>query len=276
MAKNFPSNSRFHRFKMARAFYSSAALRDITERNALHMARVELARVTQMTAMGEMAASIAHEVNQPLAAMVANANASLRWLASAPPDLDEARAALKRVVNEGLRASAVIGGIRSMFKKDDHANAPLDVNELVREVLTLIRGELENQSVSVRTELFDELPQIPANRVQLQQVIVNLTRNAVDAMSAVDNRARILRVKTEIDRFDRLLIVVEDSGMGIDPKNIDRIFEAFFTTKSHGMGMGLSICRSIIENHGGRLSVSLGRPHGSVFQVLLPTGSNGR
>src|SRR5271170_656979 len=193
-------------------------LRDITERNALHLARVELARVTQMTAMGEVAASIAHEINQPLAAMIANANASLRWLASAPPDLDEARAALKRVVNEGLRASAVIGGIRSMFKKDDHANAPLDVNELVREVLTLIRGELENQSVSVRTELFDELPQIPANRVQLQQVIVNSTRNAVDAMSAVDNRARILRVKTEIDRFDRLLIVVEAPEWASIPK----------------------------------------------------------
>jgi PAS domain S-box-containing protein len=251
-------------------------LRDITERNALHLARVELARVTQMMAMGEMAASIAHEINQPLAAMVANANAGLRWIAPATPDLDEARAALKRVVSEGLRASEVIRGIRSMFKKDDRANAPQDVNQLVREVLTLVRGEVENQCVSVHTELFDELPQIPANRVQLQQVILNLTRNAVDAMSAVVNRARILRVKTEIHELDHLLIAVEDSGTGIDPQNIDRIFDAFYTTKSHGMGMGLSICRSIVESHGGRLSVSRGQPHGSIFHVLLPTGGNGR
>jgi PAS domain S-box-containing protein len=251
-------------------------LRDTTERNALHLARVELARVAQMMAMGEMAASIAHEINQPLAAMVANANAGLRWIAAATPELDEARAALKRVVSEGLRASEVIRGIRSMFKKDDQANAPQDVNELVREVLTLVRGEVENQCVSVHTELFDELPQIPANRVQLQQVILNLTRNAVDAMSTVVNRARILRVKTGIHEFDCLLIAVEDSGTGIDPQNVDRIFDAFFTTKSHGMGMGLSICRSIVESHGGRLSVSLGQPHGSIFHVLLPTGSNGR
>jgi PAS domain S-box-containing protein len=247
-------------------------LRDITERNALHLARVELARVTQMMAMGEMAASIAHEINQPLAAMVANANAGLRWLAPATPDLDEARAALKRVVSEGLRASEVIGAIRLMFKKDDQADAPQDVNALVREVLILIRGEVENQSVSVHTELSDELPQITANRVQLQQVILNLIRNAIDAMIAVVNRKRILRVKTGIHEFKYLLITVEDSGMGIDPKNIDRIFDAFFTTKSHGMGMGLAICRSIIENHGGRLSASLGQPHGSIFHVLLPTG----
>jgi C4-dicarboxylate-specific signal transduction histidine kinase len=159
-----------------------------------------------------------------------------------------------------------------MFKKDDRADAPQDVNALVREVLMLIRGEVENQSVSVHTELFDELPQIPANRVQLQQVILNLIRNAIDAMSTVVNRKRILRVKTGIYEFNHLLITVEDSGMGIDPKNIGRIFDAFFTTKSHGMGMGLAICRSIIESHGGRLSASLGQPHGSIFHVSLPTG----
>jgi signal transduction histidine kinase len=159
-----------------------------------------------------------------------------------------------------------------MFKKDDQADAPQDVNALVREVLMLIRGEVESQSVSVHTELSDELPQIPANRVQLQQVILNLIRNAIDAMIAVVNRKRILRVKTGIHEFKYLLITVEDSGMGIDPKNIDRIFDAFFTTKSHGMGMGLAICRSIIESHGGRLSASLGQPHGLIFHVLLPTG----
>jgi C4-dicarboxylate-specific signal transduction histidine kinase len=138
----------------------------------------------------------------------------------------EARAALKRVVSEGLRASEVIRGIRSMFQKDDRANAPQDVNELVREVLTLVRGEVVNQCVSVHTELFDELPQIPANRVQLQQVILNLTRNAVDAMSTVANRARILRVKTGLHEFDHLLIAVEDSGTGIEPQNIDRMMRS--------------------------------------------------
>ena len=246
-------------------------LRDITERNALRLARIELARVMQMMAMGEMAASIAHEINQPLAAIVANGNAGLRWLTRATFDLEEARAVLKCIVNDGDRASEVIRGIRLMFKKDDQAKAPQDINELIREVLTLVRSEVETQHVSVRTELFGKLPQVPANQVQLRQVIVNLIMNAVDAMSTVLNRPRILRVKTEVHEFNNLLITVEDSGVGIDLKNIERIFDAFFTTKSHGMGMGLSICRSIIESHGGRLSVSLGHPHGSIFHVLLPT-----
>jgi signal transduction histidine kinase len=162
-----------------------------------------------------------------------------------------------------------------MFKKDGQPTAPQDVNELVSEVLTLVRGEVESQRISVRTELFNELPQVPVNRVQLQQVIANLIMNAVDAMGTVENRARTLRVRTEIQEFKYLLITVEDSGMGIDPNNIDRIFDPFFTTKSHGMGMGLSICRSIIEIHGGRLTVSPAQPHGSIFQVLLPTGGNG-
>ena len=206
---------------------------------------------------------------------MANGNAGLRWLASATPDLDEARAALKRIVNDGHRASEVIGGIRSMFKKDSQSEAPQDVNELIREVFALLHGEIQSQQVSVRIELAETLPQVPANRVQLQQVIVNLIVNAVDAMSTVVNRARILRVKTEVHEINYLLITVEDSGMGIDPKNVDRIFDAFFTTKSHGMGLGLSICRSIIERHGGRLSMSLGQPHGSIFRVTLPTGGIG-
>jgi signal transduction histidine kinase len=170
----------------------------------------------------------------------------------------------------------VIGGIRSMFKKDGRAEAPEDVNELVREALALLRGEIQGQQVSIRSELAEELPRVPANRVQLQQVIVNLIMNAVDAMSAVADLERILRVTTEIHGFSHVLITVEDSGTGIDPKNINRIFEAFFTTKSHGMGMGLSICRSIIESHGGRLWASPGQPHGSVFHVLLPTGASVR
>jgi C4-dicarboxylate-specific signal transduction histidine kinase len=249
------------------------ALRAAEERrraeDALRKARVDLARVMQMTAMGEMAASIAHEINQPLGAIVSNSNAGLRWLATANPDLEEARAALKRIVADGHRASEVISGIRSMFKKGG-ATALHDVNELVREVLKLVRGEVAGQGISVRTELSGELAPIAVNRVQLQQVIANLVMNAVDAMSAVVDRARVLRVKTGLDE-SRLLITVEDSGTGIDPADFDRIFDPFYTTKSHGMGMGLSICRSIIEIHGGRLTVARSEPEGAVFQVSLPT-----
>jgi C4-dicarboxylate-specific signal transduction histidine kinase len=158
-----------------------------------------------------------------------------------------------------------------MFKNDGQAKVPLNVNELIRDALSLVRTEVENQHVSICTELSAELPQVPANQVQLRQVIVNLITNAVDAMSTVTNRARVLRIKTEGHKSDGVLIVVEDSGAGIDPHHLDRIFDAFFTTKSHGMGMGLSICRSIIEGHDGRLSVARAQPHGSIFHVSLPT-----
>jgi signal transduction histidine kinase len=243
--------------------------------DTLRKARIELERVMQMTAMGEMAASIAHEVNQPLGAIVSNGNAGLRWLASGTPDVEEARAALKRIVADGHRASEVIAGIRSMFKKGGQLTGPQDMNELVREVLTLVRAEVTGQGISVRTELANELPQIPVNRVQLQQVVANLVMNAVDAMSPVVNRARVLRVKTAVSESNALVISVEDTGIGIDPAALDRIFDPFYTTKSHGMGMGLSICRSIIEMHGGRLTVARGEPDGAVFQVMLPTGSVG-
>jgi C4-dicarboxylate-specific signal transduction histidine kinase len=248
-------------------------LRKLTE-DALRAARAELAHSTQMMTMSGMAASIAHEIKQPLAAIVASGNAGLRWLARATPDVDEAQAALKRIVDDGHRAGEVIDGIRSMLKKDRQTEAPEDVNELVREVLVLLHDEIQSRQVSTRIELADSLPKVSANRVQLQQVLVNLIMNAVDAMSTIVNRARILRVQSDVDEFNQLMITVEDSGMGIDPKNIDRIFNPFFTTKSQGMGMGLSICQSIIERHGGRMSVSHGQPHGSIFHVLLPaTGS---
>jgi signal transduction histidine kinase len=229
------------------------ALRAAEERrraeDALRKARIDLERVMQMTAMGEMAASIAHEVNQPLGAIVSNGNAGLRWLGNATPDIEEARAALKRIVADGHRAGQVIAGIRSMFKKEGQLAGPQDMNELVREVLRLVRGEVAGQGISVRTELSDELPRIAVNRVQLQQVIANLVMNAVDAMSAVVDRARVLRVKTGMEASGALLIAVEDTGIGIDPGDFDRIFDPFYTTKSHGMGMGLSICRSIVEIH---------------------------
>jgi PAS domain S-box-containing protein len=246
-------------------------LRDMTDIYALRQARAEMARVTQRMAMDEMAASIVHEINQPLAAIATNAQAGLRWLTRASPDIDEARAALSRVVADGRRANDVIAGIRMMFKSEGQPTSTHDVNELIREVLTLVRGDVENQRVSVRTELAEELPQVPANPVQLRQVMVNLVMNAVDAMSSVADRQRVLKLKTELHQPD-CLITVEDSGTGIDPQHVQRIFDPFFTTKSHGMGMGLAICRSVVENHGGRLSVALNRPHGSIFQVALPIG----
>lgn len=246
-------------------------LRDMTEHHALRLARTEVARVTQRMAMGEMTASIVHEIKQPLAAIALNANAGLRWLTRTAPNLDEIRDALNRVVTDTNRTNEVIDGIRSVFKKENQTKARQDVNKLIREVLTLVGSDTEAQHIAVRTQLSDGLREVPANLVQLRQVIVNLITNAIDAMSTVVDRPRVLRLKTEAHEPSYLLITVEDSGIGIDPESMNRIFDPFFTTKSHGMGMGLSICRSIVENHGGRLSVSLGPSHGSIFHVFLPT-----
>ena len=251
-------------------------LRDMTEHHALALARTEVARVTQRMAMDEMTASIVHEIKQPLAAIAVNANAGLRWLTRTAPNLDEVRDALNRVVTDTNRASEVIDGIRSVFKKENQTKARQDVNKLIREVLTLVGSDTEAQHITVRTQLSDGLQEVPANLVQLRQVIVNLITNAIDAMSTVVDRPRVLRLKTEAHEPSYLLITVEDSGIGIDPESMNRIFDPFFTTKSHGMGMGLSICRSIVENHGGRLSVSLGPSHGSIFHVFLPTDLPGR
>ena len=228
------------------------------------------AQQTLLTTMGRMAASIAHELNQPLAAIVTNGNASLRFLANSPPDLDEVRAALKCVVSDGHRASQVIGTIRSMFKKDGQKKAPVNVNQLIQEVLGLMQGDLRNQQVSLRTELEEQPIQVLGDRVQLQQVILNLITNAIDAMGSITDRPRLLRVRSETKEFG-IVITVEDSGAGIDPKNTGHIFDAFYTTKSHGMGIGLAICRSIIEAHGGRISASPGNPNGCILQVVLPT-----
>jgi two-component system, LuxR family, sensor kinase FixL len=245
-------------------------LRDLTERNALRLARGEVSRVTQRLAMGEMAASIVREIGQPLEAIETNANAALRRLAGSARDLDEVCLPLQRVVNDSRRANEVIEKIRLIFNPDSSPQALLDVNNLVREVITLVRGEIENQRVSVRTELANDLPLVSANLSQLQQVIVNLVTNAIEAMHGVADRYRVLRIKTKIYDTRYLLITVEDSGIGIDPKDRDSILEPFVTTKSNRMGMGLSICWSIIANHGGRLAVAPGQPQGSIFQVFLP------
>jgi signal transduction histidine kinase len=212
----------------------------------------ELAHMNRAATAGELSASIAHELNQPLAAIAANGGAALRWLAKPTPDLESARAALNHVIDDGHRASQLIGDIRAMYEKDDQRRSLLDVNELIRDVVTLLRGQLERHNVVIQTELFNAVPKVSGNRVQLQQVILNLIMNAAEAMDAVSDRLPVLRLKAEANGPSSAMITVEDSGPGIDPENVERIFQAFVTTKANGMGMGLPICRSIVEAHGGR------------------------
>jgi signal transduction histidine kinase len=237
---------------------------------ALRAAHSELARVSQLSAMGAVTASIGHEIRQPLAAMVIGAHAGLRWISKSPADLDEVSQALKSIIKEGQRTSDILDAIRAVFKKDDREIAPVDINHLVRDVFDLVQSEVQQQGVLVKAELADQLPHIFGNRIQLQQVIRNLAINAIEAMSMTTERERVLRVKSAIHPPNGVLIVVEDTGTGVDPQNVERVFDAMFTTKSNGMGMGLSICRSIIEAHHGRLWVSAGVPHGAVFQFVLP------
>jgi len=257
-----------------------AELAEAHEREAAEQARTaamqaELARVSRVTSMGEMAASIAHEINQPLAAVVTNASAGLRWLNGQPPDLDEVRSALKRIVKDGERGSNVLASIRGMLKKGTQEKTALNINESIRDVITLSQGALKKGGVSVQAELTDSLPSVLADRVQLQQVFLNLMMNAAEAMAAISDRPRVLRVRSE--RHDTgIFVSVEDTGTGIDPKDMGRLFETFFTTKPEGMGMGLSICRSIIESHGGRIEVSPAEPCGSVFRVFLPIAEAGK
>ena len=226
--------------------------------------------------MGTMTASIAHEINQPLGAIAMNAEAALLLLSRPEPDLEKVRAELQSVVEDAHRASQVIASVRAMFGKDQGERSALNLNELVRQILAVAHGEIERNLVSVQIDLIDRLPQILGDRIALQQVFLNLIMNAVDAMSSVTDRERVLTIRSRICKSDRVLITLENSGKGIDPSHIDRIFDAFFTTKSNGMGMGLSICRSIIEDHGGRLSAKASYPHGSVFKINLPTVASGR
>jgi C4-dicarboxylate-specific signal transduction histidine kinase len=248
-----------------------------TRSTELHLQalRREFAQAIRQTTMGAITASIAHDVNQPLSAIVTNANAALRWLARAEPDLDEVRAILRRIINDGHRASEVVAGIRSMFEKGRGEKVTVSVNDLVGEVLGLVRDELEVHQVSLRNEMVDGLPQVMAERAQLQQALFNLIMNAVDAMNSVTDRNRILTIRSDVCDSDHVLIALEDTGTGIDPDHMDHIFEAFFTTKAHGMGMGLSICRSVIESHGGRLWALPRHPHGSAFFVKLPSAASG-
>jgi PAS domain S-box-containing protein len=241
---------------------------------ALRKAQMELAHVTRVTTLGELAASIAHEVNQPLAAVVANAGACLRWLDRATPDLGSARRSVEWIIDDGNRASAVMQRVRALANKTEIEKVPLDVNDLVREVIALVQRELFSQKVSVRTEFAPALPMILGDRVQLQQVIINLVMNGIEAMQLVTDRPRELVIRSLQDETQQVLVSVSDCGVGISAENTDRLFNAFFTTKTNGMGMGLSICRSIIEAHGGRLWATANLPHGATFQFTLPVNAD--
>jgi PAS domain S-box-containing protein len=250
---------------------------DITERKraeealeALRQAQADLARVNRVTTMGELTASLAHEVNQPIAAAVTNANTCLRWLTRDHPDLEEAREAATRIVKDGTRAAEIISRIRLLFKKGAPERELVDVNDVIREMIVLLRGEATRYSISFRTELAADLPQIMGDRVQLQQVFMNLMLNGVDAMKNM-NAGGELTIKSRQAENDKLLISVSDTGVGLPAQQADQIFKAFFTTKVQGTGMGLSISRSIVESHGGHLWAANNSPRGASFHVTLPT-----
>jgi len=237
---------------------------------ALSTLQAELTHVARVTTMGELAASIAHEVNQPLAAVVTNANAGLRWLASVPPNFVEVRATLQRIQRDGQRAGDVLGRIRELLKKSPPQPSPQDINVLLRDVLSLLPDSLVSHHVEVQLELARDLPPVLGDRVQLQQVILNLLLNGVDAMSAVTDRPRRLTIASRVLDDGLVALTVADSGVGVDPTVFEKLFEPFFTTKAHGMGMGLSVSRSIVQRHGGQLWASTNKGHGTTFHVALP------
>jgi C4-dicarboxylate-specific signal transduction histidine kinase len=236
--------------------------------------QMELGHVTRMMTLGEMTASIAHEVSQPLVAVVANAEACLSWLRCGTPDVDAACRSVEWIIDDGNRASEVIRRVRTLAKKTRPEKVPLEVNDIVREAILLMRRELISRQVSLRMNLASALPMILGDRIQLQQVIINLVMNGIEAMQSIADRPRELVVKSGQDELGQVLISVADCGVGIATENVDMLFNPFFTTKSGGMGMGLSICRSIMEGHSGRLWATATAPHGSMFQFTLPAGTD--
>jgi C4-dicarboxylate-specific signal transduction histidine kinase len=229
----------------------------------------QLAQVNRLATAGEISASIAHEVNQPLTGIVTKANAALRWLAADKPDLEKAQAALAQIVSAGHRASNIITSVRSMLRKETQEKSPVDINKLIWTVLGLVWIDLRKHEIDLDTKLNEQLPSVQGNEVQLQQVILNLITNAIESMHSVEHR--VLRVRSESGGPDEVHVSVEDTGTGIDHSNLDSIFKPMFTTKVTGMGMGLAICRSIVEGHGGRIWISHGSEKGSTFHFTLPT-----
>jgi len=258
-------------------WYGTSA--DIEDRKraeeALRETQAALARVTRATVAGELTASIAHEVNQPLGAVVTNAGAALRWLDGEPPNLNEAREALRRIVRDGNRAGEVVARIRALLKDGTPIKSQFSLDEIVAEIVALTEAEAQRRQVSVQTRLESNLPPVTADRVQLQQVLMNLMMNALDALSEVIDRPRIFTIRADMDSPNTVLVAVQDTGTGIDPERMKHIFEPFHTTKSHGLGLGLSISRSIIEAHGGRLWMSPNDGPGVTFQFTLPVQNGG-
>jgi len=242
---------------------------DISASKRAEEAQADLAHVSRVTTMGELTASLAHEVNQPIAAAITNANTCLRWLAGDTPNVEEARAAATRIVKDGMRAAEIISRTRLLFKKGAPQRELVDVNEAIREMIVLLRSEATRYKILVRTELA-ELPQVMGDRVQLQQVMMNLIMNSIDAMKVVDG-TRELIIKSERGEDEQVLVSISDTGVGLPLQQEDQIFTAFFTTKSHGTGMGLRISRSIVESHGGRLWAADNSPCGASFYFTLPT-----
>jgi PAS domain S-box-containing protein len=258
--------------RIERWFGSNLDIEELrTNQEKLRQTETELARVARLTIAGELTAMIAHEVNQPLAAVVTNANAAARWLTVQPPNLNEVREAVQRVARDASRASEVTRRIRALVRKAEPSRAAVKLNELVQESVALARPQLDRQKISWRTDLAPDLPSVNADRVQLQQVILNLLMNAMDSLAEMNDGARNLMVTTRRIDVDRVQVVVEDSGAGIDPADAERLFEPFFTRKPEGLGLGLAISRSIIEAHEGELRAAANQPHGARFSFTLPT-----
>ena len=250
------------------------ALQDVTEsmeaEEALNKARSELAHVARVTTVSALTASIAHEINQPLSGIITNAGTCLRMLAADSPDIDGARETARRTIRDGNRASDVITRLRALFSKKEFPLESLDLNDATREVIALSLSDLQRQRVVLQSEFADDLPKVTGDRVQLQQVILNLVRNASDAMMDVDDRPRQLLVRTERENGDRVRVMVRDSGIGVDRQTMDKLFDAFYTTKSGGMGIGLSVSRSIVERHQGRLWAEPNDGPGATFSFSIP------
>jgi signal transduction histidine kinase len=276
-----PNDGVKHVYVVARAFREEAgevdfvgAVMDVSAirlaERELHKTRTDLAHVTRVTSLGELTASIAHEVNQPLGAVMFNAEACMSWLDRNPPNMNEAHAALQRILRDGTRAGEVIQRIRALAKKTDAKMTPLNLNEVLSESLSFVQHELSSSQVALHVEHAGTLPVILADRVQLQQVILNLVMNGIEAMQPITDRARELVIRSEQDDAQHVRVTVTDCGAGFSAESTDRLFNTFFTTKSSGLGMGLSICRSIIELHGGRIWAVPNVPHGAIVQFTLP------